>query len=290
MISRPEGMQLPLKPERTIVSIHAHPDDEASKGAATIAKYAKSGARAILICATGGEEGDFLNPAFGGRDRKELPEIRHAELDRSAAIIGYAKVERLGFRDSGMPDSPANAYPTAFVNRPLEEAVRGVVATIRRERPAVLISYAKEQPGYPHPDHLRVYEVASAARERANDPSYAPELGAAFQVPKWYWSLWVRSRFERLEEALADRGIEVPFRMSERMGDDELVTTRIDIGETVGVAQEALRAHATQVDPASPFWFAFSPEELARIYPYEEYHLVDSVKEGIEEDLFEGVF
>jgi mycothiol S-conjugate amidase len=271
------------------VSLHAHPDDEASKGAATIAKYVAQGVRAVLVTATGGEEGEFLNPAFKGRDPRELPELRMKELARSAEIIGYHEVELLGFRDSGMPGSEANNQPACFAAVPLEDAVRPVVAILRRERPQVMISYGQRQDSYPHPDHLRVYEVAKAARDLANDPQFAPELGAVHRVEKWYWSLWVRSRFEALGRAMAAKGIELPFRMAERAGDDDLVTTRIDVSATIGVGRAALLAHETQVDPSSPFWFALSPEELASIYPYEEYHLVDAPIGYQETDLFQGI-
>lgn len=278
-----------LKPARTIVTIHAHPDDEASKGAATIAKYVAQGVRAVLITATGGEEGEYLNPAFAGADASELPRIRQDELAKSASIIGFAEVVKLGYRDSGMPGSEANARPEAFANRPLDEIVRPVVELLRRERPAVLISYGEHQVGYPHPDHLRVYDLAKEAVTRSGEESYAPELGEPFVVPKWYWSLWVRERFEKLAQALAEKGIEPPFRMTEREGDDELVTTRINVVDTLGVARDALRAHATQVDPNSPFWFALTAQEVGELYPWEDYHLVGSVAGVREDDLFQGV-
>jgi mycothiol S-conjugate amidase len=275
--------------QRTIVSFHAHPDDEASKGAATIAKYAAEGARAVLVTATGGEEGEFLNPAFKDRDPAELPELRLKELARSAEVIGYREVELLGFRDSGMPNSPANSHPNCFGAVELEVAVRPLVAILRRERPQVLISYGAHQDSYPHPDHLRVYEVAKVARELAADATFAPELGDPHWVQKWYWSLWVRARFEAIGAAIAAKGIELPFRMTERTGDDDLVTTRIDVSATIEVGRSALLAHETQVDPNSPFWFALSPDELANIYPYEEYHLVDAPAGYLETDLFEGI-
>ncbi|MGC9154765.1 MAG: PIG-L family deacetylase [Ferrimicrobium sp.] len=274
---------------RTIVSVHAHPDDEASKGAATIAKYAQLGVRAVLVTATGGEEGEYLNPAFKERDPGELPELRMKELARSAEIIGYEQVELLGFRDSGMPGSEANGHVNCFGAVSLETAVRPLVAILRRERPQVMISYGERQDGYPHPDHLRVYEVAKVARDWAGDPDFAPELGPAHRVAKWYWSLWVRARFEALGKAIAAKGIELPFRMTERAGDDDLVTTRIDVRETIGVGPRALLAHETQVDPNSPFWFALSPEELADVYPYEEYHLVGAPEGYSEQDLFAGL-
>ena len=102
--------------DRCILSVHAHPDDEASKGAPTVARYGASGVRSVLVTCTGGEEGDILNPAM---DRPEVRENLHAvrldELRRAAEIIGYDEVVLLGYRDSGMPDSEANAHPEAIV-------------------------------------------------------------------------------------------------------------------------------------------------------------------------------
>ncbi len=277
------------KAAKTIVTIHAHPDDEASKGAATIGKYAASGAKTILVTATGGEEGEYLNPAFADYDLADLPRLRQDELAKSAEIIGFSDVVKLGYRDSGMPGSEANARPEAFANRPMAEIVRPVVELLRRERPAVLISYGETQIGYPHPDHLRVYDLAKEAVAKSADARYAPELGQSFCVPKWYWSLWVRERFEKLAQALAEKGIEPPFRMTEREGDDALVTTRIDVRDSLDIARKALRAHASQVDPTSPFWFALTTSEVAELYPWEDYHLVGCEPGLSEDDLFEGV-
>ena len=124
----------------TLLSVHAHPDDEASKGSGTTAKYHADGIRNVLVCCTGGEEGDILNPAM---DRPEVRERLHAvrmeELDRSAAVLGYDTVHQLGYRDSGMPDTEANARSDNFANAPLDEAVERFVRIIRAERPQVII-------------------------------------------------------------------------------------------------------------------------------------------------------
>ena len=107
-----------------LLAIHAHPDDEASKGAGTIAKYHAEGARCVLVCCTGGEAGDVLNPAMDRPEvRDNIAEVRRAELDQAAEIIGYDEVVMLGYRNSGMPDSDDNAHPDAFVNAPLKEAI-----------------------------------------------------------------------------------------------------------------------------------------------------------------------
>ena len=111
-----------------LVSVHAHPDDEASKGAGTVARYADEGIRAALVCCTGGEEGDILNPAADTPEiRADLRAVREAELRASVDAIGYAELYLLGYRDSGMPDTEANARPDNFANAPLDEAVGRLV-------------------------------------------------------------------------------------------------------------------------------------------------------------------
>ena len=130
----------------TLLTVHAHPDDEASKGAGTVARYHDEGVRTVLVTCTGGEAGDILNPAM---DRPEivadLPAVRLRELARAAGIIGYDEVVLLGYRDSGMPDTPPNAHPDAFANAPLDDAVGALVAVIRRERPQIIITYPDDQ-------------------------------------------------------------------------------------------------------------------------------------------------
>src|SRR5256885_1426110 len=107
-----------------ILTVHAHPDDEASKGAGTIARYQAEGIRTVLVCCTGGEEGDILNPAMDTPEvRDRLHEVRMEELAKATQAIGYDEVVMLGYRDSGMPDTEANARPDAFANAPLDEAV-----------------------------------------------------------------------------------------------------------------------------------------------------------------------
>ncbi|MPY96387.1 MAG: mycothiol conjugate amidase Mca, partial [Acidimicrobiia bacterium] len=167
-------MDLPLR----LLSVHAHPDDEASKGAGTVARYHDEGVRCVLVCCTGGEAGDILNPAMDRPDvRARMPGLRLQELARSTEIIGYDHVELLGYRDSGMPDTPENDDPRCFAKADFDEAVGRLVEIVRRERPQVIITYPDNQDRYPHPDHLRVHDISVAAFERAGDPDAYPDLG-----------------------------------------------------------------------------------------------------------------
>ena len=126
-------------PDLTLLTVHAHPDDEASKGAPTVAMYGARGVRTVLVCCTGGEEGDLQNPGlrepgqpFHGlepdQEKALLAEVRPGELAQSAEIIGFDEVVMLGYRDSGMKDSVANEHPDCFHQADLDEAVGRLVA------------------------------------------------------------------------------------------------------------------------------------------------------------------
>ncbi len=281
-------------PDLRLLSVHAHPDDESSKGAGTIAHYSELGVRCVLVCCTGGEAGDILHPAMDTPEvRADLPGVRRRELAEAAEILGYAEVVWLGYRDSGMVGSSDNADPGNFANAPLDEAVGRLVAIIRRERPQVVITYPDIQDGYVHPDHLRVTEVTLAAVRVAADPTQVPWAGPAWSVAKLYYSMWTRARMLATHEKMLEVGLESPFDPSwfTRPWQDHRVTTSIATGQYYDRRKAALLAHATQIDPESPFWFAL-PDDIARdVHPIDEYHLARTTVEVTlpEDDLFAGV-
>jgi mycothiol S-conjugate amidase len=223
----------------------------------------------------------------------DLPAVRRAELDRSAGIIGYQNVELLGYRDSGMPDMPENADPANFANAPLDEAVERLVRIIRRDRPQVIITYGDEQGGYPHPDHLRTHEISAVAFDRAGDAAWQPDAGDPWQPSKMYYSLFTKGRVLAVHEKMLELGIESPYTEEwfARFDQDSRVTTRVDVGRFLHVRDQALLAHATQVDPNEKFWFGLAPEIAAEVYPWDDYILARSVvdTELPEDDLFAGL-
>ncbi len=277
-----------------ILTIHAHPDDEASKGAGSIAKYRAGGAGTVLVCATGGEEGDILNPAMDRDEvRNNMAEVRRGELADAAEVIGYQTVEMLGYRDSGMEDSEANKHPDCFWQAPVDDAVDRFVRLLRLHRPHVVVTYSDDQQGYRHPDHLRVHDISIPAFELADDASYKPHLGEAWSVLKMYYSTWSRARMLAMHAKFEELGLESPFTEDwfKRPSQDERITTKVEIGEFFHVRGKALLAHATQVDPDSPFWFGLSDEQGRAAYPYDDYILGRSVipVADTEDDLFAGV-
>lgn len=293
-----------------ILTVHAHPDDEASKGAPTLAMYGDQGVRTVLVCCTGGEEGDLQNPhlrepgqPFHGltpeQEKAKLAELRPLELQRSAEIIGFDRVVMLGYRDSGMPDTPENARPDNFWNAPLDEAVGRLVAIIRRDRPQVIVTYGDDQRHYAHPDHLKVHDITLPAFDRAGDPDWYPEAGEPWQPLKLYYTEWSPTRIQALHGKYEELGIDSPFAGDwiERIHAGEVpdrITTRIDISEHYHVREAALLAHATQVDPKESFWFGL-PTEVARdAHPYDDYVLARSrvgpvPDDVVENDLFAGI-
>jgi mycothiol S-conjugate amidase len=293
---------------RCLLTVHAHPDDESSKGAGSVARYHAEGVHTVLVCCTGGEEGEILNPALDTPEvRDNIGDVRRQELARATEVIGYDEVVMLGYRDSGMAGSEANANPASFAQAPLEEAVGRLVAIVRRTKPQVMVIYGDEQSAYPHPDHLRVHEIGIEAFRVAGDSSQYPDAGPAWQPDKLYYTTFSVARFRQIHEKFLELGIESPFddEWRKRWEDVQEIpsSTSIDIAEFADVRSQALLAHATQVDPKSPFWFGLPPEVMRTIHPYDDYQLAlvrgaDGVvgppapptpDGAVESDLFAGI-
>jgi mycothiol S-conjugate amidase len=288
------------------MTVHAHPDDESSKGPATVARYHAEGVHTVLVSCTGGEQGDILNPAMDLPGIKErIGEVRRAELDEAARVIGYDEVVMLGYRDSGMADSPANADPRSFAQAPLDEAVGRLVAVIRRTRPQVMVTYPRDQSGYPHPDHLRVNEISEIAFDAAGDPVRYPEAGEPWQPSKLYCVSWSVHQMRATHDKFLELGLESPFdderlaRFKVALEAEETRTeprTVVDVSGYTSVRRAGLRAHRTQVDPTSAHWFGLPDEVAETLHPWDEYILLRDLTgeppaeaDRPEDDLFAGV-
>ena len=289
---------------RCLLTVHAHPDDESSKGAASVARYHADGVRTVLVTCTGGEEGDILNPAMDRPEvRENLPSVRERELAKAAAIIGYDEIVYLGFRDSGMPGSDANSDPRSFAMAALDEAVARLVAVIRRERPQVVVTYPSDQSGYPHPDHLRVNEISELAFSAAGDPDRYPDAGPVWQPSRLCYVRWSAKRMLAMHHKFLELGLESPY-SDERLSrwieseatrdegqETELPQIVIDVRGFVAVTRKALLAHETQVDPNSAHWFGLPAEVADELHPFEEYDVARDLTAGVGDgtDLFAGV-
>ncbi|HYH32648.1 MAG TPA: mycothiol conjugate amidase Mca [Pseudonocardia sp.] len=281
-----------------LMTVHAHPDDESSKGAASTARYVSEGNEVMVVTCTGGEAGSILNPAM---DRPEvladMPAVRRAEMARAAEILGVQH-RWLGFVDSGLPEGdPKPPLPEGcFARQDLEVATEPLVALMREFRPHVVVTY-DENGGYPHPDHIRCHEISVAAFDAAGDPDRFPGVGEPWQPLKLYYSHgFSKRRMEAFHEALLARGLESPYHEwlqnwpADRRDPGERVTTRVQCADWFETRDRALLAHETQIDPTSR-WF-FVPLEIQReVWPTEDYELVRSLVDSPdpEDDLFAGI-
>jgi mycothiol S-conjugate amidase len=281
-----------------LMAVHAHPDDESSKGAATMARYIAEGHDVMVVTCTDGGAGSILNPAMDKPDVLEnIIEVRREEMARAAKILGIQH-RWLGFKDSGLPEGdPKPPLPEGcFALVPLEESVPSLVEAIRDFRPHVVVTY-DENGGYPHPDHIRTHEISMAALDAAADPAFQPELGEVWETQKVYYGHgFSRAKLLAFHEAMEARGMESPYTewlanwSADRPDVMDRVTTQVECADYFDVRDEALKAHATQIDPTSR-WFVIPMDLQREIWPTEEYELVRSLVDSTlpENDLFAGV-
>lgn len=288
-----------------LLAVHAHPDDESSKGAATMAMYAASGVEVMVATCTDGSRGDIQNPAVEGQPhpKRDMAGVRRLEMEQAAKVLGIRQ-RWLGFVDSGLPEGdPLPPLPAgSFATQPLEIAAAPLVRLVRDFKPQVIISY-DENGGYPHPDHIMAHKVAVEAFAAAGDPDRYPDTGEAWEPSKLYYDrAFSPERFRALHFALEEAGLQSPYaeRLAAWLETDaeghtpppagHPTTTQIDCGDYFEVRDDALRAHRTQVDPLG-FFFAVAPEMQRRAWPWEDYSLIQSriPAELPEKDLFAGL-
>jgi mycothiol S-conjugate amidase len=281
-----------------LMAVHAHPDDESSKGAATMARYAAEGHRVLVVTLTGGERGSILNPAMDLPEvHGRMAEIRRDEMAKAAEILGVEH-RWLGFVDSGLPegDPPPPLPEGCFALEPLEVPTEELVRVIRDFKPHVMTTY-DENGGYPHPDHVRCHQVSMAAYEAAADPAMFSDAGRPWAVLKLYYNHgFVRRRMQLLQDEFAKRGEVGPFGKWLKHWDPEhdvladRVTTRVECAHYFSQRDDALRAHATQIDPNGDF-FRAPIEWQQRLWPTEEFELARSrVQTALPEtDLLAGI-
>jgi mycothiol S-conjugate amidase len=280
-----------------LLHVHAHPDDESSKGAASTAKYVHEGVDVHVVTCTGGERGSILNPNMDRPDvLANMAQIRRQEMDAARDILGISQ-DWLGFVDSGLPaGDPVPPLPEGcFALVPLEEAAEPLVRLIRSFRPHVLTTY-DEKGGYPHPDHIRCHEVTMRAWETAGDPDAYPDSGEPWQPLKLYYHhTFNRPRIAALHEAALAHGLESPYAewLEEWKPEpewDARMTTHVECAEYFAIRDKALLAHATQIDPDGR-WFSLPLAIHQEAWPTEDFELAQSKVsvELPEDDLFAGI-
>ena len=279
--------------------VHAHPDDESSKGAGTMARYVHEGHRVSVVTCTDGMAGDILNPAMDRPGIKErMAQVRTEEMAAALEALGITEHRWLGYPDSGYVEDfdgdGSQLSDDSFYNTDLAESTERLVRIMRELQPDVVVTYPPDG-GYPHPDHIRCHDVAVAAYRASADPSAYPDSGAPWTPRKLYYlGAFNPRRVKALHAACEKRGLDSPFTRFLERGYDfdgpDPSTTSVDVGEYLEYRDRALIAHATQIDPQS-MWFQIPNDLIREVYPYEDFELAESAVEvdTPESSLFAGL-
>jgi N-acetyl-1-D-myo-inositol-2-amino-2-deoxy-alpha-D-glucopyranoside deacetylase len=305
----------------TLMTVHAHPDDETIGTGGVMAHAVRAGHRVVLVTCTRGEMGDIVVPALDTEDHRRLGEIRAKELEEAMGELGVTEWENLGYRDSDMMGRPGNHDPRTFWQADLDEAAGRLVWMVRRHRPDVMTTY-NDFGGYGHPDHIRTHLVSVLAFDRAGDPAWypgqlAPEHGgtgapaAEGGLAPWTPSkLYEQAIPASVRHSMADRmaaigeesfwsepkdaSPEVLAGFRERMArmlvPDESITTWVDVSDVLDRKWAAILRHVTQMSPMHPF-LRFGLEAWKEYWGREAYVLRSSrVSTTLpESDLFAGL-
>ncbi|MFT4263870.1 MAG: N-acetyl-1-D-myo-inositol-2-amino-2-deoxy-alpha-D-glucopyranoside deacetylase [Nocardioides sp.] len=300
-------------PDKRLLLMHAHPDDESIGNGATMARYVSEGVGVTLVTSNAGERGEVLVPelehlAWGREDA--LGPHRRDELAAAMKALGVTDHRFLGgfgaYSDSGMawhedghavaaPDTPDNAFSKVD----LTEAADQLVAIIREVRPQVLVTY-DQFGGYGHPDHIQAHRVGMYAAQLAGVPSYRRDLGDPWTISKVYWNAMAWSGIREGIRAARAEGAELPFGDIDPDGpppwfavEDDAIAAQVDGTAFFEQKMDALRAHATQIAADGPF-FSMANSQGASAFAIESYRLAVGTQGpvgpgGFEEDLFAGL-
>jgi N-acetyl-1-D-myo-inositol-2-amino-2-deoxy-alpha-D-glucopyranoside deacetylase len=272
--------------QRTLLAVHAHPDDETITTGGTLARYAAEGVRTVVVTCTRGDLGWVFDPSLVGQD---VGTLRDRELDQACATLGVSRLARLGYSDSGMPGVPENQRPGAFFAADLHQATDRLLSVLDEERPQVMLAY-DETGGYGHPDHIKAHQVAVAAFEAAGPMQPARLYFVRFPLT------WSREFVRRLREA----GIEAPGSapagadagpdLHEIGVPDDVVTTAIDVRRYLATKLAALACHRSQLPPEH-FLRRMPPALAERLWAYEYFSLERGQcgARSVQADLFAGL-
>jgi LmbE family N-acetylglucosaminyl deacetylase len=266
---------------RTLLAVHAHPDDETIATGGTLARYAAEGVRTVVVTCTSGDLGEGADP--------DIAALRQRELRKAATVLGVSRLVNLGYLDSGMPGWPDNHRPGAFFAAELSEAAARLEAIIQEEQPQVLITY-DETGGYGHPDHVKAHQVTLAALQEASS------------VAKLYFVRIPLGWSSRFVAALRAVGIDAPASAAtganagpqvHQVGvSDDLVTTVLDVRAYVDTKRNALACHSSQM-PAHHFLMRMPPRLAKELWAYEyfsrEFGPTAASNGQHETDLFDGL-
>ena len=265
----------------TLLLVHAHPDDEAISTGGAMLKARADGHRVVLVTATRGEVGEIYN-IDEASTRPHLGEVRTKELEAASGLLGVNRVEFLDYRDSGMIGTPDNENPKSFHQAPLGEAAVKLAAILREERPDVVVTYDADGT-YGHPDHIKAHLTTNAALDLLEKEGWRPSKLYYTGLPQTLMQKFIESLPEDARRQEREGTITIPGTP------DELLTTKVDVGEYVDRKREAFAAHVTQNDPNS--WFTTMADQIYRLAFGTEYYRLARGKPGSElpeNDLFVG--
>jgi mycothiol conjugate amidase Mca len=282
----------------TLLTVHAHPDDETISTGGVMARYAAEGIRVVCVTCTGGEHGEIVVPEMDTpQNHARLADIRREEIARALAHLGPIEHHWLGYVDSGMMGTAENEAPGSFWQADFDEAVERLLAIVREVRPQVMISY-NDFGGYGHPDHIRTALITKAAFERAGAYKHPPL--------KLYETVLSFARREELRQVAEERGADPWWAPNEddtdeqrreregfiqRMADAQgPLTTSVDVHDHIDAKHAALREHVSQLAPTMTF-LALTPDDWRALLPTEDFTLRVS-RVGVrlpEDDLFAGL-
>jgi N-acetyl-1-D-myo-inositol-2-amino-2-deoxy-alpha-D-glucopyranoside deacetylase len=296
----------------TLLTIHAHPDDETISTGGVMARYLAEGKRVVCLTSNLGEHGEIVVPDIDTpENHARLATIRGDELAEALRRLGGVESRLLGYEDSGMMGTPDNDDPASFWRADLDEAVGRTVRVVREVKPDVIVGY-NDFGGYGHPDHIRAAQVAKGAFERAGDPdAYAEQFAEGLQPwtpSKLYETVFGFSGRERLMERVVERGIkawwlpdegatveqrlETAAYMERMAAASGPVTTRVDVSAFLSAKRAAIEAHVTQI-AGDGLFLGLTLEDWQELMPEEEFSL--RVARGLSEvrlpetDLFAGL-
>jgi LmbE family N-acetylglucosaminyl deacetylase len=240
----------------TLVVFHAHPDDEAIITAGTMARAAAEGHRVVLVVATRGDHGEVADGVL--RPGESLADRRVHETERAAAALGVARVDHLGYVDSGMEGEPLNDAEGSFWSADVEEAAGRLAAILERERAEVLTIY-DERGGYGHPDHVQVHRVGVRAAELAGTPRVYEAT-----IDRDHVRELIRAAREQLGPGETPDDMPDPDDFEVGV-DSDRITTVVDVSGFADQKRAAMAAHASQI-PEDSFFLAAPPEFFAESF------------------------
>ncbi|HEU5270030.1 MAG TPA: PIG-L family deacetylase [Jatrophihabitans sp.] len=268
----------------TLMTVHAHPDDEATGTGGVLAKAAAEGIRTVLVTCTDGRCGDGpdgAKPGDPGHDPEAVVEMRRQELEKSCAVLNVSHLELLEYADSGMMGWATNEAPGAFWTTPVAEAADRLAELIHRYQPDVVVTY-DENGFYGHPDHIQAHRITMAAVAQTRVPA------------KVYWTTAPRSGMAEFGQIMRELGADwdVPEEgqeMPELGLPDEVITTWVDTREFGGQKFDALAAHASQGE--NIFFLRMGRERFTELMGRETFvRVYDTTGAALpEQDLFDGL-